>query len=306
MTLPALRNYELHKITTYDGEEFVINDDVNKLILSPTPADWGMPRIDYNTRRAYMEYGESVVGFNFSSRNLRLEFLEKLCDRTELFEARKELLNFLHPRRGGDLTYTFIREDQTMRAIKGRATGPGFGASNNDNWEEWDIDDPLTIECFNPIWFNPETVTADVGDQISDDELVLEAYFPIMFGSGTVTYSFTISYAGTWFTFPTIAITGPSLGFVLTHVDLDKTITYRRRIAAGETLTLDLINQTLISSADGLDYWGYIASTSDLAGFVIEYDPIVLDGINSFDFQLDGATAASAVVVTYLERFLGI
>lgn len=301
-----MSNPELQKITTFDGLEFLLNDNQDRLILTPNPGDMGLPRIEWQTRQAYQQYGKSVVAFNFPSRMLHIEYLEKECSRPELFAARKALLNFLHPRRGGDLTYTFILQDGTQRAIQGRAVGPGFSATPDDEWREWDINDPIIIECFDPIWFDPECLTANIGSQIISAQLVFPITFPIIFGSGTIDYAFSVTYTGTWFAYPVIDITGPCSSFVLEHTTLSKTITYRRTIAAGETLSLNLVNQTLINDTDGLDYWPYLASDSDLDSFRLEHDPEVAGGVNSFEFHLDNATTASAVVLQYQNRYIGI
>lgn len=299
-------NPELHKITTFDGEEFIVNNNIDKLILIPTPADMGLPGIDWQTRKSYQQYGETAVAFNLRSRILRLEYLQKDCSREELFEARKNLLDFLHPRRGGDLTYTFIRADGTKRAIMGRAIGPGFSSGEAEVWQEWDIEDPISIECFDPIWFDPTCITANVGDPATDDELVFPIVFPIYFGSNSFDYSFSITYEGTWFAFPFISITGPCSSFVLEHTTLGKQITFRQTIPAGQTLALNLLAQTLKNDTTGVDWWAYLSSDSDVNQFILDHAPNVSGGVNSFEFHLDGSNADSAVVLQYQNRYVGI
>lgn len=298
-------NPELHKITRCDGDVFYVNNNDDKVILNVTPADFGFPRLEWQTRQAYRQYGETPVELTLNDRQIQLQFLSQACDRADLFARRMELLTFLHPRSGGDLTYTFIREDGIQRAINGRATGPGFDATPQDQWLEWDIDDPIPITCFDPIWYDPELTTA-TAVRATGDELVFPIVFPIHFAIGLTTFTATISYTGSWFVRPSIMITGPCSNFSLYHQELDATISYARAIAAGETLTLDLANQTLISDVDGIDYFGYLSSASDINTFVLDYDPILASGTNTIVARIANATIDSDFVLSYNQRYIGI
>lgn len=312
---------ELHKITTHDGEEYIVSNGKSRFLLVPTPGQWGLPPIEFVTERAYRQDRLTEFSWNLSPRSFALRQTVEGCSRADLFAERGAVLNATKPNRhvgytrtATPVTYTFVREDGTKRAIKGRPISPAFGPTSEDEWTEWEYTDDIQIECFDPLWFNP-TQQSCVGVGESEDALVFSAYFGAAstwyFASASaLIFDCAISYVNSesalFETMPKFLITGAASSFAIQHVELGLSLNYRAAVASSEVLTLDLDARTLISSVDGLDYWGYLTEDDDIEPFKIYPAPQVTSGLNTIRGSIDGSDGNTAFTVQYYERFIGI
>lgn len=323
------QNYEILELITYDGQKYSLTDGGERFVLS-TPGEWGMPPIDFQTRRAYKQDGVTEVSYRLNSRAFGISTRHRPgCSREDYWAMRAALLDTCRPNRGGQVTLTLKRADNTKRAIRGRFFSPTFPEVDNATWDEWGFTELLQFEAFDPIWFNPSVnsvtlhyfnyLTDDGGVILTDDSgnalvtaiplslgLTFPITFPIVFNSAGYFHQIEINYPGTWYSYPTFVVAGPFTRLRIRHEELGREIIYYGSIPVDKSLTLNLNNNTIIDS-DSINRIGYLTPTSDLQALRIEPNPIVEDGINTLSFYLeDNDPANTEVQMSYYTRYIGI
>ena len=305
---------ELHSITTADGKEYQLNDKTLRFVLEPTPADIGLPGVDYSSKRFYQQDGETELAFFLRPRRFSLQVTQQTCNRQELFEARQNLINFLRPNRNGLLTYTFINEAGVKRAIMGRALTTPFSAGGSDEWDEFSYTGKIQIQCQDATWFDPTAISASVA-RTPIEQLVFPITFPIKFGSDERWGQADITYAGSWYSYPVIRVYGAFDRLVLTHQETGYVIDYLGSIAAGGYVEFDLRHNydsngnyvgATIKDHTGANRFGYLNSTSNILKFRIEPDGVVSDGTNTITLDAPGFDTNTTFTLSYYTRYIGI
>ena len=297
--------YELHKITTFDGVEYVLNDHGARFVLS-TPGEWGLPPITWQTSRSYKQDGLTEIGYQIDQRSFSVLFRHNGCSRTQFWQIRQNLLDICRPNRGGPVTYTIVLQDGDSYSIQARTLSPTFAEKGSDLWDEWGISELFRFDAFDPFWVKGRaistTVTADPEDELT---------YPIAYDNDNIYYedgsqfgSLAISYPGTIYSYPTITITAPFRRVRLFHQQLNKSITLLYNAATGSVI-FDLANRT-IETNTGTNLFNYLDSDSDLQAFRLEPDPEVANGLNTLLFFTPGFTAFTTISVNYAVRMVGI
>lgn len=146
---------ELHKVITYDGVEYSLSLSQIRWVLDQA-ANAGLPPVNYITQRAYKQDGASEVAYYLQPRTISINFRTGTCSRDQYWDARAELLNIMRPNRNGTYaTYIFSQADGTQRAIRGRPITPTFPPNDPEVWDEFAVQEPIDIQCFDPTWFDP-------------------------------------------------------------------------------------------------------------------------------------------------------
>jgi len=294
---------ETLSLETADGLSLVLSESV--FSYETFPGNFGAPPINYITRSGYKQHGSTEVDYLLQPRDFEIEFWRAAaCDRTEYWRNRAELLEILRPNRNGQLTFSVNRVDGSQRSLRVRAT-PGL-QFNAQRTNDWNIRESISFTAFDPVWFNPTINSLAVASAISND-LVFPITFPIQFGASGRLFTQSITYPGTWPSYPTLTVTGPYSSATITNLTTGVTIYLTVPILAGETRTLDLTpgSQSLIDQ-DGDDAFGNLGPTSNLVNFNIRPDPEVSGGIQTIQAVLYGASGASGFTLEYYDKYFGI
>lgn len=296
--------YELHSITTYDGVEYVLSNGSDRFVVA-TPGEWGIVPIEYLTQRAYKQQGLTEVGYRVNPRPFIVNFRHNGCSRDQYWQIRGALINVLRPNRNGQLTYKVRLSTGEFRSIVGRSTSPTFPEVSVDQWDEYGFSEMLQFEAFDPIWYDPAQITYVV-DNDPADELAFDIAFDgdgIYFGGDSYGIA-SISYTGTWYSYPVIRITAPFSQVTLSQIQTGASVTITTGVSSGY-IDFDFENQT-ITDNNGNNLWGYLTGDSDVQQFRLEPDPIVPNGLNEINIFLPGATGATTVSIMYNTRYIGI
>lgn len=295
---------------TPDGERFGLNNGTNKFLLSFTGL--GMPPIDYIAQRGPNQHGVTIVTYRLQQRLIQYVYAQNGNTRSEYWDNRAALLDIFRPNRE---TLTQLRG--TLRKVlpggKVRdidvviAEGPVFNARRLDVWEEGDITEVLRFLADDPTFYDPTLNTVTWTLDPEDSNLTFPITFPITFGYSLIIDSNVINYTGTWFSFPTITITGPIAGFKITNTSTGEFIHLERSVEPGEVIviTLEYGNKTVTSSVYG-NVIGDISLDSDLATFNIAPHPIAPNGVNTFELFGTSADEDTEVLLEYYTRYIGI
>lgn len=298
--------FELSEIITADGVVYDLMDFYAKFVLR-NPTNMGIPEVEPLTVRAGQQ-GEYLVDYLLNPRELTMDIRHQGCSREEYWELRLALLDILRPNRNGQMTYVFTVPTGTQYAIKGLVTEFPF-ANIPEGWDQWGFSETLSIFCVDPIWFNNEATETNF-IQSGASELVFPITFtpsgPTIYFEDTSTWgTASITYLGTWYSYPTFTVTGPFTSVYFSHDNLGVAVQLNYAAEAGETITVNLEERT-VTDANGVDLFGYLSSLTNLIGFRLEPDPVVSGGVNTISVQLAGNDGSNIVTMSYRTRWIGI
>ena len=171
----------------------------------------------------------------------------------------------------------------------------------------------LRFVAHDPFWYGLEqseswALPADIGDLVFDGA---GAWFGEIAGTGRWLFATTyigetasIVYWGTRFAKPTIEIDGPAEDPSVSNTTIDTTLRMSYTVAAGETVTINTLNQTVVNNA-GTNLMPYL--TGDLAGFGLYPDPQATNRQNEVNVSFGGAVAGqSAARLAWKNRYVGV
>ena len=178
----------------------------------------------------------------------------------------------------------------------------------------------LRLVANDPCWYSDVTLThtwstamTAVGDLVFDpaDSPGGGAWFAEnagvrgrwLFDISYVGETTAIIYWGTVRARPTITVTGPAENPVIENTTTGTSITMDYTIAAGEVVTIDTLALT-VTNAGGTNLLPH--TRGDLATFGLEPAPQAPNRVNNVVVNFGGATGASATVLTWKNRYIGI
>lgn len=286
-----------------------------KVLFAMNIEGYGMPEINYISQQGPFQHGATIYDYRLQPRIIQMMFRESACSREEYWELRAKFLNYFRPNRQvlGDFQLGTLRRilpDGSKRDIRVTIEqGPSFNPKGS-SWDEWSVHDTIRFIASDPTFYDPDANTLN-GFETGEDHLIL----PFTFDDTDIVLTteiegglVSVSYTGTWLSYPTIVLGGPIDTPIITNVSTGETIDLSAiNIAEGETIviTLEYGNKTVISDVNG-NMIGYVSSDSDVATFHIGCDPEVPNGLNTIALSGDNITTASQFLVSYYTRYIGI
>ena len=310
---------EFDEYISPDGETYKFRDGIQKFVLSGTNG-LGLPRINYRTQRGPFQNGQTVLGFTLEPRILTLIHRRNGCSRQEYWDMRADILNILRPNRQSLTSFStgVLRKklpDNSKRDLNVLVSNGLQFQDDPGIWDEFSLQDSVQFTAFDPVFFGPEAETITFL-LTTIDELVFQFAFdptsltrPMLLFGGDLLYGTTsVTYTGTWETFPTIAITGPLTNPIIRNLSTDKKIELDYNVSAGEVVTVSLgFGNKTVTNNSGTNLIGTITSDSDLSTFSIVPTPTVAGGVNTI--VVGGANAVvgvTSIEISYYIRYIGI
>lgn len=307
-----LRLVEFSEYISPDGERYYF--DARRVKGAMSFLGDGMPPIEYISQRGPFQHGETIYDYRLNPRVIQFVHYSRGKDRHRYWDKRSEIMNLLRPNRqtAGNFSLGTLRKymiDGTLRDIDVMIEqGPLFESMNSGRWDEFGFLETLRFIAPDPTFYDPSqgTLTWALGIAQTDIEFPIE--FPIDFSESLISgETNTITYLGTWLSYPEIVITGPISGFNIENTDTGKYIQLNYLIQAGETVTISLAygNKTVSSDVRG-NIIGAVTTDSDLSEFAIVPDPEASGGVNTFEVNGASADNNTQVVLNYYTRYIGI
>jgi len=293
-----------------DGIVHELHDPPKRTVLSQT--GWGIPPYIMNTTRGPFQHGESPNIFRLSPRTVDVEIRHNECNRTGYWGIRSTLVDTLRPNRAsvtdpqpGHLRRIyFVNGVKQVRQLDVFLTaGPVFQNPVTNLWDHWSVQEPLVFTAYNPVVYDPTQVSVMVAGPFL--ELTPPVTFPFVLG--VYESDTTITYTGTWTSYPTITINGPLNNFTIINTATNQRLSLNYDVSAGEIVTIDLsYGSKTITNNFGQNLIGYLTTNSDLGSFAIEPDPLVAGGVNTFMTYTDNLLYDSRVYIKYYTCYIGI
>lgn len=296
---------DLIHIETADGNELFFGDEDFRL---PTYGGLGAPQTNFITRKGYKQNGLTEIDYLLQPRTITVELWRApACDRQTYWDNRAALHDFLRPNRDGPLTFTLRTPDGSLRSIIVRAD-PGLtfpGTPNNNNWN---VQEQMDFIAFNPVFFATEAIVNALSAAVQT-QLIFPITFPITFGTSDLFLTTgTITYTGSWKTYPIITLTGPYTRATINNITTGISIFMSVAIGAAEQRIIDLTpgSQSIVDG-NGDNKFSDLGAGTNLIDFAILPDPEVPGGIQEITIQLiDGVNGVSAASLTYRDRYFAL
>lgn len=259
---------------------------------------WGvegrfMPPVRFISDGIPFEDGESLRSVTFEPRDVLLPIRIHSSSEIELRSRLRALVAAFNPKAGnGQLRVT--GPDGATRLLTCRYSG-GLELSESEgqagvNWQRF----VAALRAFDPYWYDAAT---NVQSFTTGTTSTFFPMFPLRLSSSEVFADATVQNDGDVEAWPVWTITGPGSDPVLRNLTSGKTLALDVDLLDGESITIDTRpRQKTITKSDGTNGFSTLTATSSLWP--------LLDGPNSVRVELSGASAASAVTITFHKRYL--
>lgn len=299
---------DLQSFVSPDGQTLYLEDP----LFSISYGNFGMPPVDYQTRRGYQQDGSTVVDYTLNNRSILLTLHRATpATRPLYWEKRAELIDFFRPNRGGAFTFTIRQAGGNKRSLY-VYPAPGFTfppTAPNDAVNE--IEEGLTFVAYDPVWFDPATA-AVVFAGTAASQLVFPITFPITFSPDGTVYSASITYEGNYKSYPIITLTGPYNSAIIRNATTGVSIVLNIPISAGVQRIVDTTpGAQSVTDASGVDHFDDLAPETNLVDFNIRPEGLppegVTGGINVIEVTFTGGVLGqSDVDLSYSAKYVGI
>lgn len=296
-------------LTTNDGQVLSMPDQQHSFTVY---GSFGAPPTNFITKQGYKQHGETEIGYILGKRTVSLTLHRTPgCTRAQYWANRALLHDFLRPNRNGPLTLTLIQTGGTDRRALTVRADPGLVLAPDQQREaSWNIDEAVNFVAFDPIWFDPAGITKAVA-VAANQNLVFPITFPIVFGTSGLLFTQVITYAGSWYEYPTITLTGPYQSAVVTNVTTGVSFFMNvplvggaQRIIATRPGSISILDQ------NGVNCFGELGPNSNLVNFNLRPDPEVSKGLQTLICTMiggnSGAGTQSGFQISYYSRYLAI
>lgn len=298
---------ESYKLIKANGDELEFN--VGEFFLVDLK-NFGNPDIEYTTQKTFYTDGETVTNFVVKPRILNFSFLgtrESMTNRTEFWNLRREILSFLSPVSGA-MTFQITLDDHTIYELTNVFPTNGLsmeGNTFNNERNDGRIDEPLRLTAYDPIWrVSPINSTGSLVPTIGN-QLIFPMEFPISFGVAGATFDTTITYGGTWRSYPRITIDGPFNTASLVNKATGAEIQLIQPCFSGDQRIIDLtnpLNGFTVTDITGSNKIGDINLETNFTQFYF-----IPDATNGIEAVMNGGNLVTTrLTVEWYTKFLGI
>jgi hypothetical protein len=164
------------------------------------------------------------------------------------------------------------------------------------------------FRCPDPTFYHPTATAVTFSLGGGGTSFTVPSQVPWQVGASNISASHTISYTGTWRTYPQMRITGPITDCVVTNASTGETLDFTgTTIAAADYYDIDLrYGRKTVVDASGTNKVADLTESSDLATWHIGDDQEIPGGTNSISVSGTSVTGATKVEVLYYVRYTGI
>jgi hypothetical protein len=300
---PSGRIIEFDRYVAADGHVYDLHAPYVHAVISDTGT--GMPPIHYITERGPNQDGETLENFFLQPRTVQMVIRDNAVSRTALYDLRRDLINAVRPNRDnpplpGTLK-RYMPNSDVLCLDCVLHSGLTFPARNPSVWDERSLSDTIQFYAPDPTYYLEQARTQQFTGLI--DQLVFPCVFPILFGALDTTIN--VMYYGGWDTYPTLAVTGPIQGMTVTNKGNGLSFSLLYLVPAGMSVAIDLrYGFKTATLSDGTDLTPYLVG--DVGTWHLAPAPEVLGGYNTIEVSGSHATAATNIIMTWHDRYIGM
>ena len=221
MTITVIRN----------GTEYALNDGTYCWALADD--GWGAAQLHRLSTHGPQQHGDTDEGFRLNPRIASLILSVNGSSWSDMLTKRATLLNIFSP-----IDELTIKWDDTSKQIDGYFAGSMEMSSTDRAGYVQNI--AVTLKCPDPSFYNPTINTVIFGIGGGGTGMQVPMDVPHSVGASSIDESTSITYAGNWYSYPTIRITGPITDACITNAATGEKLDFDGvTIAAGDYYDID-------------------------------------------------------------------
>lgn len=265
---------------------------------------FGMAPMHRITQRGPLQHGDTDLDMRLDPRILQLPLYVDAMTIADHYNARAKLLKIFAPSNvAGTLTVT---ADSYVRSIDVEVLG-GM-TMDVDAKAGYGVRTVVQLRAADPTWYNPTPQVITLTPSVAGTAFAIPMAIPLTLGTSSINSVSTITYDGTWLSYPIITAVGPITSLVITNNSTGDTINLGSvAIGAGTTYTFDLrYGYKTVKTDTGVNKIADVTAASNLATFAIVNAPTANSGVNTITVTSSASSSPASVTLTYYTRYIGI
>jgi hypothetical protein len=266
---------------------------------------WGEAPLHRLEERGPQQHGVSDVGYRLDPRVGSLVLWVQGISASDMWAKRAAVLSLVRPTTAiKRLRWTL--DNGSVRQFDVHSLGQmSMGQREQQGMS---FASGLMLRAPDPTCYDPTACAVTFALGGGGTAFTVPTDVPTQVGASTINASASVTYTGTWRTYPVLRITGPITDCTITNASTDETLDFDgTTIEDGDYYEIDLRygNKTVVDAA-GTNKVADLTSDSDLATWHLADDQEVTDGLNAITVTGTGVTGATRVTMTYFVRYTGI
>lgn len=293
--LPAVSGTRVWSLVDTDGVEHALNLGTHYLPTLGASGLW-VPEFDFSIEQRPFDVGGQLKRSNARDRVVDFPIYISGDSELQIHQRIESLPRWLNPIKG-DSYLKVTRPDGASRRLKCRGTIQ-VAESQDARFPQQGQMVVATLTCPEPYWEDADAQDATYAIDVSPlTWFNSPTWFPFYLSGSTVLDSPIIENDGDIDTYPVWTINGPGSDPVLRNLTTGKLLSLDLDIAAGRQVIIDT-SAGVKSITDGLgtNLYGQRVGESSLW-------PLV-PGVQTLQVELNGASSASSVELTYRRRWM--
>lgn len=265
---------------------------------------FGMAPLHRITNRGPMQQGDTDEDFRLDPRIMQLPLIVSCYSLAAYYDARAKLLSVFSPSNVvGVLTVTLPNGAQ--RAINTKVLGGlTFDYQPSDGYTLRTV---IQLRADDPTWYDPAAEIVTVSPAVAGTAMAIPLTIPFTLGTSTINSTSTITYEGSWISYPIITAVGAITNLTIVNNTTGLQIVTSGTIAAGRTWTFNLLyGYKTVYDDLGNNQISTVTTASQLATFALVSAPTAVGGVNSISITGTGVGSGASVYFTYYKRYIGI
>lgn len=266
----------------------------------------GMSPLHRLNERSPSQHGDSDMGFRLDPRIFSLIFAIQSTSMSDFDDRRASLLRYLRPTID-EFALHFTLDNGDVRRIDAVL-----------------LDAPMSVDyggvprlsrygfqfrAANPTFYHPTDDVVTFGLAAGGDGLDIPLTIPMSVGQSDLDQTNTITYEGTWLTYPIITINGPISDAIIENETTDESLDFTgTTISSSDYYTIDCRwGYKTVEDSSGTNKIADLTSDSDLATFHLEAPTGGATGKgNSIKVTGNTVNADTEIFIRYNKRYMGI
>lgn len=264
----------------------------------------GMAPMHRLSERGPLQHGDTDRGYRLDPRMIRLVLDIVATTRASLFSKRTSLMGILSPV-NSNVILQLALDSGTYRINTNYVAQMAMPSSERLGWNQTVVVD---LKANDPTWYKSTGDSLSFSLAAGGDSLEVPTEIPMVVGGSTINTITSATNNGSFYTYPTIRITGPIQNCVITNsTSGDKLDFTGTTISGGDYYDINLrYGYKTVTNAAGTNKIADLTSDSDLATWNLLPDPDAGDGINSIQVTGIAASEETNVYLHWYERYIGL
>ena len=302
MILQFIRNNKTYDLNTTVARA----GDIDYPIYLVGTVGFGLAPSHQLTQRGPFQQGDTYVGFRLDPRIIQLPLVVEATSPEDSFSKRAKLASLF--RMTDDAVKIRMSWTDASGTYDRAITGRVFGQLSLDTDSKYNtIRTTVQIRCNDPTWVDSTQNSAVLTGTAAGTPTSYPKAYPVTYGSTGIDKYTTITYAGTWESYPVIQVLGPVTNLVIVDAR-GNIISFASAIPAFALWTIDLsYGVYTVYDQTGANQFSALTAVSDPVNWKIypESDQVP-NGTNSIGVSGTGTDANTNITIYYYSRFIGV